>query len=659
MAGISSLGIGSGVLSSDLVDQLVAAEKKPTSQRLDFNQKRTEALISAYGKLKSAITDLRLPMRQLSSPDNLKAFSGSSSNDGVSVSVDSKKASQGTYTVQVDSLAQAQSLASGTFQDRDTTAIGSGTLTLNVGGETANITIDSSNNTLQGIAAAINDAGIGASAGVIDTGSGYRLVFSANETGVENAVSVSVSDSDGNNTDATGLSQFAFDGTTNNLTETVAAKDAVVQVNGISISRPTNSIDNVIDGVSLDVTQEGITSTVKVTQDFNKVADRVGSFVDSFNALQQTIKGLAGYNAETGQGGILSGDSTVRGIQNQLRQIIGRVVPGMENASVRTLADVGISTNYETGGLDFDKQKFIGKLKANPNDVTALFAEQGRTSDDQIEFLRSGVNTEPGEYSVNISQVATQGAYTGTNVGTGSVTIDANNDQFSLLVDGETSVSVQLTAGTYTRDGLAAEIQNQLNASSALAASGKSVIAEFDATSGAIKFTSDSYGSNSNVNVTSVDTNTQAQLGLSVASGTAGVDVAGTINGQRATGEGQNLFVEGAGGAAGIEVRVNGGTTGNRGKIEFIQGVGERTVDLITNVVGSDGSISAKTEGLRKDLDRIAEDRARLDSRIASYRERLVAQFTAADSLISQLNSTQDYVSQQLAALAPQNNQKN
>ena len=659
MAGISSLGIGSGVLSSDLVDQLVAAEKKPTSQRLDFNQKRTEALISAYGKLKSAITDLRLPMRQLSSPDNLKAFSGSSSNDGVSVSVDSKKASQGTYTVQVDSLAQAQSLASGTFQDRDTTAIGSGTLTLNVGGETANITIDSSNNTLQGIAAAINDAGIGASAGVIDTGSGYRLVLSANETGLENAVSVSVSDSDGNNTDATGLSQFAFDGTTNNLTETVAAKDAVVQINGISISRPTNSIESVIDGVSLDVTQEGITSTVKVTQDFNKVADRVGSFVDSFNALQQTIKGLAGYNAETGQGGILSGDSTVRGIQNQLRQIIGRVVPGMENASVRTLADVGISTNYETGGLDFDKQTFIDKLKANPDDVTALFAEQGRTSDNQIEFLRSGVNTEPGDYSVNISQVATQGVYAGTNVGTGSVTIDANNDQFSLLVDGETSVSVQLTAGTYTRDGLAAEIQNQLNASSALAASGKSVTAQFDATSGALKFTSDSYGSSSNVNVTSVDTNTQAQLGLSVASGTAGVDVAGTINGQRATGDGQNLFVEGTGGAAGIEVRVNGGATGNRGKIEFIQGVGERTVDLITSVVGSDGSIEAKTDGLRKDLDRIAEDRARLDSRIASYRERLVAQFTAADSLISQLNSTQDYVSQQLAALAPQNNQKN
>lgn len=659
MAGISSLGIGSGVLSSDLVDQLVAAEKKPVSQRLDFNQQRTEALISAYGKLKSAITDLRLPMRQLSASDNLKAFSGTSSNDGVGVSVDSRSASQGTYTVKVDSLAQAQSLASGTFQDRDTTAIGSGTLTLNVGGETANITIDSSNNTLQGIAAAINDAGIGASAGVIDTGNGYRLVLSANETGLENAVSVSVSDSDGNNTDATGLSQFAFDGTTNNLTETVAAKDAVVQINGISISRPTNNIENVIDGVSLNVTEEGITSTVKVTQDFSKVADRVGSFVDSFNALQQTIKGLAGYNAETGQGGILSGDSTVRGIQNQLRQIIGRVVPGMENASVRTLADVGISTNYETGGLDFDKQKFIDKLKANPDDVTALFAEQGRTSDNQIEFLRSGVNTEPGDYSVNISQVATQGVYAGTNVGTGSVTIDANNDQFSLLVDGETSVSLQLTAGTYTRDGLAAEIQSQLNASSALAASGKSVTAQFDATSGALKFTSDSYGSSSNVNVTSVDTNTQAQLGLSVASGTAGVDVAGTINGQRATGDGQKLFVEGTGGAAGIEVRVNGGATGNRGKIEFIQGVGERTVDLITNVVGSDGSIEAKTDGLRKDLDRIAEDRARLDSRIASYRERLVAQFTAADSLISQLNSTQDYVSQQLAALAPQNNQKN
>lgn len=659
MAGISSLGIGSGVLNSDLVDQLVAAERQPTEQRLNFNQQRTEALISAYGTLKSAITDLRLPMRQLSSADNLKAFTGTSSNDGVSVSVDSSKASAGSYTVTVDSLAQAQSLASGTFSDRDATAIGSGTLTLSVGGKTTNIAIDSSNNTLQGIAQAINDANTGASAGVIDTGNGYRLVLSSDKTGVDNAISISVNDADGNNADTSGLSQFAFDGTNNNLTETVQAKDAVVQVNGISISRPTNSIENLIDGVSLEVSEAGVTSTVKVTQDLGKVADRVGAFVEKFNALQQTIKGLAGFNAETGQGGILSGDSTVRGIQNQMRQIIGRIVPGLENASVRTLADVGITTNFETGALDFDRAKFTEKLQANPNDVTALFAEQGRASDEQIQFIRSGVNTQPGKYSVNISQLATQGGLTGTNVGTADVTIDGDNDNLTFRVDGETSVSIQLAAGTYTREALAAEIQSKLNDSSALAATGRAVIAEFDATAGAFKFTSESFGSASNVSLTSVDTTSAATLGLSVATGNAGQDVAGTINGQRATGEGQTLFVEGSSGAAGMQVKVTGGALGNRGEINFIQGVGDRTVDLITSIVGLDGALEAKTDGLQRDLERISEDRARLDLRIESYRERLVSQFSAADSLIAQLNNTQNFVTQQLAALAPQNNRNN
>ena len=94
---ISSLGVGSGVLTSDLVDQLVAAERKPTDTRLTQETQKTEALLSAYGKLRSAVTELRLPMRQLSAPDNLKAFSASSSNEDIAVSVDSTKANRGTY----------------------------------------------------------------------------------------------------------------------------------------------------------------------------------------------------------------------------------------------------------------------------------------------------------------------------------------------------------------------------------------------------------------------------------------------------------------------------------------------------------------------------------------------------------------------------------
>jgi len=104
---------------------------------------------------------------------------------------------------------------------------------------------------------------------------------------------------------------------------------------------------------------------------------------------------------------------------------------------------------------------------------------------------------------------------------------------------------------------------------------------------------------------------------------------------------------------------VLGDETGSRGSITFVEGVAERTVDLVTRFVGAEGAIESRTESLNRDLEQIQESQARLEERIASFRERLVSQFTAADSLISQLNSTQDFVSQQLAALAPQNNRQN
>lgn len=655
---ISSLGIGSGVLTSDLVDQLVAAERKPTEQRLNLNQQRSEALISAYGKLRSAVTELRLPMRQLSAPDNLKAFSATSSNDGVAVTLDSTKASTGSYSVQVDSLAKAQSLASGTFVDKDSTSVGTGTLTLQVGDETKTLTIDGSNDTLQGLANEINEAGIGVSAGVVDTGDGFRLVVSSEETGTANEISISVTDDDGNNTDTAGLSQFAYDGTTNNLTQTVAAKDAVVQINGIQITRSNNTIDNAIDGLTFDLKTEGVTSEVKVTQDLDKVAGRVQEFVDKFNGLQSTIKQLSGFNAETGQGSLLTGDSTIRGIQSQLRNVLTRVVPGLENASVRSLADVGITTNFETGGLEFDSEKFKDQLAKNPDDVTALFAEQGRVTDPQIEFVRSGLDTEPGTYDINVSQAATQGLVRGDGALADNITIDDTNDELTLKVNGETSASLKLTAGTYaTAQDLVNEIQSQVNANNALKDAGAAVTVGLDV-DGKLTFTSTKYGSDSNVSITSVENG--PALGLSATTGTAGLDVAGTIDGQAAEGDGQVLFLKGGdGGPSGLQVRIGGDQTGDRGSITFIEGVAEQTVDLVTRFVGADGAIESRTDSLKGELERIQESRVNLEERITSYRQRLVDQFSAADALISQLNSTRDYVTQQLAALAPRRSRDN
>ncbi|KXS54352.1 MAG: flagellar hook-associated protein 2 [Marinobacter sp. T13-3] len=658
MAGISSLGVGSGVLNSDLVDQLVAAERKPTETRLTQETKQAETLLSAYGKLRSAVTELRLPMRQLSSPDNLKAFSASSTNSDIGVTVDSSKANRGTYSVEVTSLASAQALASqSVFADRDATSVGQGTLQLSVGDKVTDITIDSSNDTLQGLANAINEADAGVSAGVIDTGSGYQLVMSADETGTANAVSISVTgDSGGTNTDNQGLSRFAFNSGMDadaGLQETIAASDAVMKINGIEVTRSNNTFENVIDGLTFNVKEKGA-STISVSQDLGAVSDRVQGFVDKFNALQSTIDSLAGFNSETGQGSLLTGDSTVRNIQNQLRGILTRVVPGMEGQSVRSLADVGITTDWESGGLEFDRGKFEEQLKANPDEVTALFAEQGRTSDSQVEFVRSGLDTVPGSYDINVTQAATQGQLTGgTSLAAGGIDITAGNDQLSLSVNGDIAVNLQLTQGNgLSQQQLLDDIQAQLNSNNALNAAGVSVQVGTD-TDGKITFTSSKYGSESSVSLTSAED--ASRFGLDSNTSTDGLDIAGTIDGRAAEGDGQVLYLgSGNGNASGLQVRVLGDQIGNRGSITFVEGVGERTVDLVTNMVGAGGAIESRTESLNRELEQIEESRARMEERVAAYRERLVNQFSAADSLISQLNSTRDYVTQQLAALAPQ-----
>ncbi|WP_298448112.1 flagellar filament capping protein FliD [uncultured Marinobacter sp.] len=661
MAGISSLGIGSGVLTSDLVDQLVAAERAPTENRLTQKTQQSEAMLSAYGKLRSAITELRLPMRQLSSADNLKAFSATSSNENIGVSVDSTKASRGSYSLNVTSLAQAQALASqAVFADRDTASVGQGTLQLSVGDKVTNITIDGSNNTLQGMANVINEANAGVSAGIIDTGNGYQLVMSADETGVANSVSISATEEVG----AEGLARFAFDvadPTANpDMKQTIAATDAVMEINGIEVTRSSNSFENVIDGLSFDIKETG-TSTVTVSQDVGAVTDRVQGFVDKFNALQSTIDSLAGFNSEAGVGGLLTGDSTVRALQGELRQVLTGVVPGLENASVRSLADVGVSTDPNTGALNFDREKFETQLKNNPDDVTALFAEQGRATDSQVEFVRSGTNTQAGKYDINVTQAATRGSLNYAAADTGTVTVMAGN-RFTFEVDGETQVSVFLenapdgsplsgTGDDFTGAEFAAAIQQALDNSSELKAANRSVQVAWDATDG-LTFTSGNYGAESNVRLTGA----LNAPSLNSKDGVAGTDVAGTINGQVAKGDGQVLYLgSDAGAASGIQVRILGDQTGSRGSINFVQGIGKSTVDLVNGFVGADGKIENRTSSLNRELEKIQESQVKLDIRIESYRERLVKQFSAADSLISQLNSTRDYVTQQLDALAPQN----
>ena len=270
---VAATGIGSGLDIEGLVTQLVAAERGPTETRLVQREARATAQLSGFGTLQGALSSLQSAVDTLADTATFSQRSATSSNTdalGVSASAD---AAAGSFSVSVDRLAQSQSLASGSFASL-TDVVGEGELTLRFGTAdvtgadpgpesfdsfsvnadraSATITIDSSNNTLQGVRDAINAADAGVSAAIVNDGEGFRLLLSSTETGAASSIEIQVSDSgDGNNNDTDGLSQLAFNTTANNLSQTVAAQDASFSINGLALTSASNNADNVIDGVSL------------------------------------------------------------------------------------------------------------------------------------------------------------------------------------------------------------------------------------------------------------------------------------------------------------------------------------------------------------------------------------------------------------------------
>ena len=654
MASISSVGIGSGVLTSELIDKLVAAERGPTEKRLGIKEADITTELSVFGQIMSAVTDLRLPSRTLADPkafNQLAVVSGNSAFSGTATS----SAAAGSYSLEVTTLAKSHSLSTDEFADADSTQMGTGTLAITVNGETTNIVIDGSNNTLNGIAAAINeDNDIAVTASVINTGSGYKLVFSSDETGVENAIDIAVTDTgDGNNTDALGLSRLSYTAGGLNLNENQAATDSAFSLNGIAITRSSNTVDDVISGVTLTLssTNTGAPASLVVKRETASIVDSVQKFLDKFNALQTLITDNTKFNPDNPESnGVLLGDSATRTILTQIRNIMGRTIQGLESASVRSMADLGISTDKDTGLMSFESAIFVSKLNADPDSVAAIFADQGRTTDGQVEFVQAGLNTKVGTYDIEISQIATKGANTGTVSLGGATLIDASNDSLTVTIDGVLSNAITLATGTYTAEELAAEIQSKINADSNLVGAEKSVAVSLDG-SNQLVISSAIFGASSKVEINTVDTNTAAQLGLAVGVGVDGLDVAGTINGVAGTGSGQFLTAAEGDDSESIRLKITGGATGDRGSVSYIEGVGENLVDLINNFLRSDGVITVKNDRLNAELGSIAEERAKMDLRIVSLTERLVRQFTAADILISRLNSTQDFISQQLDAL--------
>lgn len=380
MAGLTTSGLGSGLNISSMVSQLVAAERGPTDTRLAQKETQLQAKISAVGTVKSAFSDLRTSLAALRDAKALdKISAGSSDTSILTASADATTAKAGSYAVVVSQLAQSHALASKAFTSATDEVMArplgteEGSLTITRGTESKTIKVDGSNNTLSGLRDAINSAGSGVTAAIVNDGSGFKLTLTSNATGAGNNIGISVTDPDGTNGDATGLSAFVFNATDKQLSETRQAKDALLSINGLDITSASNTVSTAVTGVTFNLAQAQTAKTVNVTvaQDTGSFTNAVKAMIDKYNAVVDSVAQVSNYDAGSKQAGPLLSDSGVRSAVGHVRNIMIQPVNGL-TGTITGLQDVGITAQRD-GKLVLDTSKFNAALNTNKADVITLF----------------------------------------------------------------------------------------------------------------------------------------------------------------------------------------------------------------------------------------------------------------------------------------------
>ncbi len=515
------------------------------------------------------------------------------------------------------------------------------------------ITIDGSNNSLQGIRDAINKGNFGVTATIVSDGSATpnHLVLTSSKTGANSSFRISVS---GAAPDAAISSLLSYDPAgTQNLSQNTAAQSTKLTVNGIAVSNSTNTITGAIQGVTLNINKLG-SSNLNVARDTTAVRSAINGFVKSYNEFNNQIKTLTSFDAETRKAGVLLGDSTTQNLQTSVRKQLSTTITGL-SGNLTSLGQLGISFQKD-GSLALDASKLSSAISNNFDDISSLFTSVGKTSDSLINFTSSSSATKAGTYNVNISQLATQGKVTGgIDLTQAPVTIAANTS-FSLTLNGTTPVTtstiatVNLAAGSYSASEFATALQSAINSVPSFASTGSGVSASIDG-SGNLEVKSNKYGSLSNISISSLTGTPVSDFLGATPQSEVGVDVAGTIDDTQVTGSGQFLTGKAGTNADGIKIEVTGGSTGARGNVSFSQGYAHQLNNLANSFSASDGKIAAVTDGLNTSLKAVQKQRDEFTEKLGDIEKRYRAQFTALDVTINRLNNTSVFLTQQLASL--------
>ena len=376
---INSLGFGSGIDTKQLVTDLAAASREPKVARINTLTQQNQTRISALAQARSDLEGFADSLAQMISDGTLRSTPTVSDDSVLSATARAGlHADSFAATVVVSQLARAQSTYSGVVADR-TAAIGTGTMTLTVGGVAKTITVDGTNNSLDGLASAINSSGGGVTASIIADQGGHRLILKG-PSGAANAFTLAADVGAD-----PGLTAFAY-GAGGGMTLGQSAANADFTIDGVAFSRASNTVDDVVPGVSLTLKKAAPGQPVDIgaSRPLDMIKQTVGDFVSVYNQLKKSLASAAGLSGST---------SSLRELERELSGLVGKVISS--HGSINKLTDIGISTTKE-GLLSLDNAKLAKALETDAGAVEALFnprrdATHNETTDPGIAFVLDAI----------------------------------------------------------------------------------------------------------------------------------------------------------------------------------------------------------------------------------------------------------------------------
>lgn len=664
MPGMMSIGgIASGLQTNEIIAKIMEYARRPQT-KLQTAKDTAQSRLTAWQDLNTRALALKIKAEAIADAADFRSTSATSSDETILTATGSTSATPGTYYVKVTQRAQAHQLASISDLENPTytsvnDSVGTGTVSFELkNGTVFDVTLDSNNNTLAGLRDAINSAGKGVKASIINAGTStspdYRLLVTSSDTGTQNEITV---------LDTSGLSGGKapnFD----LLSPVQKALDARLEIGGgagttpISIIKSSNTIADVIPGVTLNIADADATKTIRVDvrRDTSAIKTAIQDFTAQFNSLADAIKNLTMYDPDSGDTGLLMGDFQIQSVQMDLMSVVTGSVIGL-TSKYSAISGIGVTLDA-AGHLGINDAELTKALESNLDDVIKVFSSSVTSGSSHVSYIADSPDTRPSGISgwqVDVTQSARRAQVTAGAAMVGNLTVDE-----TISVNG---TSIELTAGMGL-DQVIARINSYSTDTGVMAIKTGE---DGTGTGNHLTFRRVQYGS---AHVVSVSSNKSRAAGVTTGLGSTavsstnpagedglgqgmeGLDVKGTINGEEATGRGQVLSISSASStnlAKGLSLMITA-TEPMSTTVRFTKGVGASLRDLLNNMTSAGGTMRTAQDGLNSHISDLTESIASMEARLADQEARIYSQFNAMEAQLAKLQQQGNYLAAQLGA---------